>query len=385
MSKARFIKLKKPGIRKDTVTGKYQARKTIKGKTYSKLLDSVREAEIWRNTYNPFEIKKDDSETITFAGLWEDYKQTEFPSLAQSSRETKEYQISIFWDELADIEVEALSPNLLSQIIKAKKVGLPSNSKRCNFRRPLNELKTLLNWYRENNDYTFKIPILKRHYKQGKIKDIVKKRKHLSLQEVELFINSIDKRMYRNMALLQFLMGCRISEIAGLKKQNVDFEVGILEIKNSVVWSRYDRKCVEIKPYTKNGEIKEVPLVNQQLISVLKEQIEASPNELLFCDSKAKPLSYRMIQFQFNKALRKAGLNGKVSSTHFLRHSAATCTRDFLGLEAAQAILGHKDIQTTQIYAQLPTKLIGESIEQMSQSLKLDDWNKSGTKSPEPE
>lgn len=373
MSKARFIKLKKPGIRKDTVTGKYQARKTIKGKTYSRLLDSVREAEIWRNTYNPFEAKKKGDKTMTFSELWEKYKRSEYPSLSQSSIETKEYQISIFWDELAEIEVGALDPDFLSQLIQDKKNGLAPSSKRYNFDRPLNELKTLFNWYKENEDYTFSLPVLKRHYKQGTIKKIVKKRKHLSLREMELFIKSFDKRMYRNLAFLQFLMGCRICEIAALKKQNINFKEEVLEIGNSVVWSRYNRKCIEIKPHTKNGEIKEIPLSNEVLISVLKEQIEASPNELLFCDSKGQPLSYRMIQFQFNKALKKAGLYGKVRSTHFVRHSTGTSSRDLIGIEAAQAILGHKDIKTTQIYAQLPTKLIGESIKKMSESLELDE------------
>ena len=38
---------------------------------------------------------------------------------------------------------------------------------------------------------------------------------------------------------------------------------------------------------------------------------------------------------------------------HQLRHTAATKIREELGLEAACAVLGHSDIDTTQLYAEL--------------------------------
>lgn len=382
MSK-RYQNLKKLGIRKDLKTGKYQARTTVKGKQYSRLFETVKAAQMWKASFDPKTAIQTSNKTPTIAEVWEEYKQSEFPSLELSSRETKEHQIKVFWNELANMEEGDISPSSLSTAIAQNKKRLTAKSRRCNYNLALDQLKVLFNWYRENVDYTFISPIQKRHYKQGIVKKIVKKRRYLSPEDIALFINSFDKRMYRNMALLQFLLGCRICEIAGLQKSDVDFKAKVLEIKHTVVWSRYNRKFAQLKPYTKNGESKEVPLMNQDLITILQEQLEISPCEFLFCDSKAQPLSYRMIQFQFNKALKKAGLEGKASSTHFLRHSAATGTRDLFGLEAAQAILGHKDIRTTQVYAQLPTKLIGQSIEGMSQALDLKNpkWIKNGSKS----
>lgn len=378
----RFIKLKKPGIRKDTKTGKYHVRKSVRGKEYSKLCDTVREAEIWRNSFDPLAEVKRTGDTPTLQELWEEYKKTEFPDMEVSSQETKKYQLAVLWDQLKDMELGQLTPAVISSAIENSKKKLPKSSKRCNYNLPLDHLKSILNWYRKNEDYTFVVPIQERHYKQGTIKRIPAKRKSLDAQDCVKFLNTIDKRMYQNLALIQLLTGCRISEAAGLQVADIDFEKEFVEIKNGVVWSRYNRKFVELKPYTKTGEVKIVPLYSKLLIEALREQASQSPNGFLFCTSEGEPLSYRMIQFQFNKALKKAGLESKAASTHFLRHSAATFVRDVLGLEAAQALLGHKDLRTTQIYAELPTRLIGDGIDSMTKTLEHLglDRNKVGTK-----
>ncbi len=66
-----------------------------------------------------------------------------------------------------------------------------------------------------------------------------------------------------------------------------------------------------------------------------------------------RPLAYRSIQYQNNKALKLVGLYGKVGSTHFLRHSAATFVRSHDSLDAAQSLTGHKSVQQLEIYAQV--------------------------------
>ena len=50
----RFIALKShKGIKKDTKSGKYLARKTIKGKEYSKSFEKLSEALEWRKIFDP--------------------------------------------------------------------------------------------------------------------------------------------------------------------------------------------------------------------------------------------------------------------------------------------------------------------------------------------
>jgi integrase len=51
------------------------------------------------------------------------------------------------------------------------------------------------------------------------------------------------------------------------------------------------------------------------------------------------------------KACQKAGI--PIWFPHQLRHSAAGAIRRRYGVEAAQAVLGHSELSTTQIYAQV--------------------------------
>ena len=49
----RYINVpKQPGIRKDTVTGRYQALKKINGKQYAETFETIRQAQHWRNVFN---------------------------------------------------------------------------------------------------------------------------------------------------------------------------------------------------------------------------------------------------------------------------------------------------------------------------------------------
>jgi integrase len=58
--------------------------------------------------------------------------------------------------------------------------------------------------------------------------------------------------------------------------------------------------------------------------------------------------SYRK---SIRRACKKLGI--EVWFPHQLRHSAATEIRSRYGLEASQAVLGHSELGTTQIYAEV--------------------------------
>ena len=58
------------------------------------------------------------------------------------------------------------------KVAQAKSIG---NTRRNNFRNDLKCLKTLLNWYRENYDGMFVVPILKRHFALGILQNVPKR------------------------------------------------------------------------------------------------------------------------------------------------------------------------------------------------------------------
>ena len=76
----------------------------------------------------------------------------------------------------------------------------------------------------------------------------------------------------------------------------------------------------------------------------------------MFLDSQTnEPLSYRQITYQYERALKRAGIK-TVSGTHFLRHSAANIVREnSLSLDLAQAMTGHKSRRLVEtVYTKTP-------------------------------
>jgi integrase len=67
------------------------------------------------------------------------------------------------------------------------------------------------------------------------------------------------------------------------------------------------------------------------------------------------PLSYRQIQYAYNKALKLIGLFPRFSSTHIMRHSMANLVRSISDLDTAQAVGGWKSRDIVEsVYTDTP-------------------------------
>jgi integrase len=98
------------------------------------------------------------------------------------------------------------------------------------------------------------------------------------------------------------------------------------------------------------------------------DHIKEGCNYLFHIDGK--PMSYRKVQSQYNRALKKIGLYPHFSSTHILRYSMATESRRVMGsLDAAQAITGHQSIKMIEHYAKLPTRLQEDTVKKVGEDL----------------
>ncbi len=71
----------------------------------------------------------------------------------------------------------------------------------------------------------------------------------------------------------------------------------------------------------------------------------------------------RTICYRYNKALKKAGLGHKYSSTHILRHTMANLVRERLGIEHAQAVGGWKTRELVEhVYTDRPAHLTKDAL-----------------------
>ncbi len=137
--------------------------------------------------------------------------------------------------------------------------------------------------------------------------------------------------------IIKLLYGCglRVSEIVNLRKEEVNFEEGLIHIKLSK--GKRDR-FVKIPDSLKEG---------------LYSYSKLSESEIFFPSARGGELTKDTIQKIVQNSAKKAEIKKRVYP-HLLRHSFAThLLEQGTDLRIIQKLLGHSDIKTTQMYTQI--------------------------------
>ncbi|HTO11111.1 MAG TPA: site-specific tyrosine recombinase XerD [Candidatus Binatia bacterium] len=153
----------------------------------------------------------------------------------------------------------------------------------------------------------------------------------------------------RDRAILELLYatGMRASECLGLSLEDLNLSAGYVV-------------CLG-----KGGKQRLVPVGGEALEWTRRYLEEVRPRDTrrrdsgrLFVNPRGGPLSRQSLWTLVRRAAAGAGLKRRVSP-HVLRHSFAThLLEGGADLRAVQAMLGHADISTTQIYTHLPTSAL---------------------------
>jgi integrase/recombinase XerD len=159
-------------------------------------------------------------------------------------------------------------------------------------------------------------------------------------------IDGDDPRAVRDRTLLEVLYatGMRASECLGLRPEDVNLNAGYA-------------LCTG-----KGQKQRLVPLGAQAIAWLRRYLVDARPRFIrtrdcgrVFVNPRGGPLSRQSLWTIVRRAATAAGLRRKVSP-HVLRHSFAShLLEGGADLRAVQAMLGHADIATTQIYTHLPS------------------------------
>jgi integrase/recombinase XerD len=160
----------------------------------------------------------------------------------------------------------------------------------------------------------------------------------------------------RDRAMLEVLYGggLRVSELVQLPRSALDARAGVLRV------------------YGKGRRERIVPLGEPALAAVAR-YLEAGraelasarrPNEALFLSRRGAPMSRQHFFERLRQYAVRAGIPRERVSPHVLRHAFAT---DLLeggaDLRAVQAMLGHADLATTQIYTHVSRKRLRELVD----------------------
>jgi site-specific recombinase XerD len=152
----------------------------------------------------------------------------------------------------------------------------------------------------------------------------------------------------RALLLLLYSAGLRVSELTGLKMEQI----------------LIDRQAIRI--HGKGAKDRLLPLADSCRTSIIdyflerekKQPKTVSPRSPAFVTENGRPMTTRMIQYMVEKYGREAGISLHVYP-HLIRHSIAThLIEEGCDVEAVRQTLGHENLATTSIYIKSSSKFL---------------------------
>lgn len=191
-------------------------------------------------------------------------------------------------------------------------------------------------------------------FKRIKCPKIIKKLpNYLSIVEIEQILDSIKEdsnQNIRNKCLFELIYstGLRVSEVSNIKIIDIDMQqqtilvLGKGKKERIVYFGEYAKKLL-----TKYLTIR---------FNFLKNNCD-----YLFLNRKSSKLSRQSIENIINKIMINSNINHKMSP-HTLRHSFATHLLDEgADIKSVQELLGHENLNTTEIYTHVSNKRLKEA------------------------
>ena len=175
--------------------------------------------------------------------------------------------------------------------------------------------------------------------------DRKKSRKPLPQEEVELCRSVLKNGREKAIFEMYISTGCRLSELVDIKTEDIDFNAR------------------ELKVCGKGDKMRTVYFSAKAKLAVQAYLAESKNKSILFsCDiAPYGPLGDQAIE----KIIRAIGRRAKLSEPlypHKLRHTFATSALNSgMDIVVIQQLLGHSNLDTTQIYAQLSQESVRHS------------------------
>ncbi len=186
--------------------------------------------------------------------------------------------------------------------------------------------------------------------------------KFLTLDESLRLLQSVDvasPNYYRDYCILTVFLNCgiRLAELCGINLPDIDSELRSMRVtgkgnKTRVIYLN-DACKTAIQQYIdvrqKLGRHSNTPIIDKNA---------------LFLSERGKRISRNTVQKMVERQLDLAGLGGRGFSCHKLRHTAATLMYQEGGVDVRvlKDILGHEQLNTTQIYTHVSNMQMEEAM-----------------------
>ena len=177
--------------------------------------------------------------------------------------------------------------------------------------------------------------------------------KILSVKEISKMLKVTNNLKHKTILLLIYSGGLRIGELVNLKIEDIDSDSMQIHIRQA------------------KGKKDRYIMLSENLLELLRAYYkEYKPKEFIFEGQSGGQYSTQSVQSIFKAALKKAGIKKK-ATVHSLRHSFATHLLDEgTDIRYIQELLGHKRLETTQIYTHVSSYSI-KKIKSPADKLKI--------------
>lgn len=196
-------------------------------------------------------------------------------------------------------------------------------------------------------------------------------------EEARRFIDAIEHHRLRALWLVALSLGLRRGEALGLRWEDIDKDIGVLRVRQSV---QYLEREIRIEPLKTRRSRRDLVLP-EELAEALSEHRQRQLEEqirtgrrwrrtgLVFVDEVGEVLKPYLVSSEFKRILRRAGL--REIRFYDLRHSAAIfMLAQGIDLRVIMQILGHSTITlTANTYTRVVNPLMKDAAAAMSRTL----------------
>ena len=185
--------------------------------------------------------------------------------------------------------------------------------------------------------------------------------KFLSMEESLMLLEAVkndkeSKSRVRDYAIITLFLNCgmRVSELVGIDLNDVDRDLRSL----TVTGKGNKQRIVYLNSACKQA-------LADYFSERLGEKHAQTEAKALFLSNREQRISVKTVQWLVYKYLELAGLESKHYSVHKLRHTAATLMYQTgeVDVRVLKDILGHEQLNTTQIYTHVSNRSMEEAME----------------------
>ena len=186
--------------------------------------------------------------------------------------------------------------------------------------------------------------------------------KFLTVEESVHLLNTVasdteSKTRVRDYSIIALFLntGMRLSELVGLDIQSFDSELTLVKVRGK-------------------GNKERIIYLNTAARSAVKDYLRMrldpkyiyTSDVAFYLSGRQQRISNKTVQYIVYKYLKMAGFGHKNLSVHKLRHTAATLMYQSgrVDVRVLQDILGHEQLNTTQIYTHIVNRNLEEAVDQ---------------------